>query len=103
MVVGHDDGRCPVGERVCIDLSGMDLGFIDKTYRNCSDGDYLICAVKRNTQKMLLFAVGYVPDKGQNIRRQTDFKSFGTDTTPGELKGGQDSGRLGRIDLRFGR
>jgi len=62
--VGHDDGRCPVGERVRIDLPGMHLGLVDEPHRDGSDGDDLVCAIKGNTKEMFLFAVRHMLDQG---------------------------------------
>lgn len=96
--MGHDDGGCTVGDRIRKDLPGMNLGLVDQSHGDHPDGDYLIGAIKGNTQEVLLFAVRHMLDQGQYIRRQADLKSFRADTATGEFKGCQDSGCLCRTN-----
>lgn len=55
--MGHNHSGCPLGNDICKDLPGVDMGFVDKTDRDHPDTHHLIGTIDGNTQKMLLVSV----------------------------------------------
>ena len=85
MVVGNDDRRCAIRQRVCEDLAWVNRRPVDQTDRYNPNVQYLIRAVDRRAKEMFLLPVGVVPDVGQKVGGCFDLRTFRLDSPAREL------------------
>ncbi len=101
VVVGHDDGRCPLSDSFAEDLSGVDDGPVDQPHRADVDGEHLMGPVEADGEEVLLHPGGVVPDQGVDVRGGDDLPLLWRQAPPSKLKGSPDEGGLGGPESRY--
>lgn len=85
MVVGDNDGRSAIFDRVAVDFPGMHRSYVNQPNSDNPGRDYFMRAIKRNTNKMLLRAIGEIREQGIHILSLPNSNPPRMDPTPRKL------------------